>query len=310
MPDPLILKKGRDKSVRQGHPWIFSGAIATGLSSALGELHEVHSHQGELLGWAYAQNRSSIAARMISWGSTEPLAKLHQSAKDAIELRRNWFAGANTTGIRLVNGEGDFLPGLVVDRYADCLVVQSTTLGMDLLLDDLLPTMMTETGAQRVLNKSIASARKSEGLTSVQKWMKGSPSPKIAFQEYGLHFLAEVEDGQKTGFFLDQREMRKRVQELAKERKILNCFSYSGAFSIAALAGQAQHVTSVDVSDKALTTLHEHLQLNSLPQEASSSVQADVFEYLRSASLDFDLVILDPPAFAKKRQDVISACRG
>ncbi len=307
---PIILRPGKDKAVRQGHPWIFSGAIATDLEKAAGDLRPVHDSSDRLLGWGYFNSKCSIAGRMVSFGPSDPLAAIADNVGKAVALRHRLLDGSQTTGYRVINGEGDFLPGIIVDRYDSVLVVQVSTLGMTLLQEDIINQLVNELGVTSVLEKSTMGARGEEGLEPIQRWLHGAPVAKVVFCENGLQYIADLVDGQKTGFFLDQREMRQQVRALAKDRRVLNCFSYSGAFSVAALAGGAKETTSVDISSKAIDLAQEHITLNGFKADQQQFIAADVFEYLRRGSLDYDLVILDPPAFVKRRSDVVKACRG
>lgn len=310
MTKPIILHPGKDKAARQGHPWIFSGAIAAGLGKAAGELRPVHDSKDQLVGWGYFNSRCSIAGRMVSFGPGDPMQALTRHVDRAIAMRRAFFAGSETTGYRVINGEGDFLPGLVVDRYDDVLVVQVSTLGMTHLLGNIVDQLKSQLGVTRVFEKSTMGARSEEGLEPVQGWLCGTPVSKVPFCENGLRFVADIVEGQKTGFFLDQRQMRQQVRELTKGKRVLNCFSYSGAFSIAALVGEAVTTTSVDISQKAIDLVKEHVLLNGFNANEQQFIAADVFEFLRQGHLDYDLVILDPPAFVKRRSDVVKACRG
>ena len=224
----------------------------------------------------------------------------------------------DTDGYRLVNAEGDFLPGLVVDRYGAVLSVQATTEGTQRARDLWLPALVEHAPGATILQRNDLASRKGEGLPLEDEVLHGGPVPaRAAFREHGLNFVAELAGGQKTGFFLDQRENRHLVRGLAAGQRVLNLFSYSGAFGVAALAGGASRVVHVDVSASALDLARENHRANGQrvdePDAPAATVCADVFEDLRArvaAGETWDLVVTDPPAFAKRRGDVERACRG
>lgn len=306
--DRVVLRPGKEKSLRQQHPWIFSGAIATGGKGRAGELLPVYSSQGELLGTGYFNTRSSIIGRMVSFDARSPYEVVQENVRKAIALRRQVLS-ADITGYRLINGEGDFLPGLIVDLYGTVAVLQIGTLGMERLRPLLIDFLKQELPLTAIYEKSTLASRAEEGLEEESGWLFGLPTAQIEMKEYGLRYWVEPEFGQKTGFFLDQREMRQLIQKHAHGRSVLNCFSYTGAFSIAALAGGAQQALSVDSSAKALALASAHAQLNGFAKRHQVE-EADVFHYLRHAPISQNLIILDPPAFAKRRTDVVQACRG
>ncbi|MDP1836270.1 MAG: class I SAM-dependent rRNA methyltransferase [Chlamydiales bacterium] len=309
MSKKITLRPGKDKAVRQGHPWIFSGAIASGLEVSNGDLAQVFSASGDLLGSGYFNTKGSIAGRMLTFDARDPIEALIENIRNAIWLR-SALIQSDTTGYRLINGEGDFIPGLIVDKYDQTLVLQVSTKGMANLRDVVVKTLQEELHPKSIYEKSVMPSRADEGLSPSEQWLFGEPTPRVPFIENGLHFIANVVEGQKTGFFLDQRDMRGLVRERAKDRRVLNCFCYSGAFSVAAMAGGAKSVTSVDISQNAVDLAREHVALNNLDADQHEFIVADVFDYLRKSDMNYDLVILDPPAFSKKRHDVVQACRG
>jgi 23S rRNA (cytosine1962-C5)-methyltransferase len=247
---------------------------------------------------------------MLCFDGTDPVEALRKNVERAVALRRTWVASSETTGYRVINGEGDFIPGLIVDVYDKVWVVQVSTKGMALLRDQVLEMLRAHLPVDRIYEKSIMPSRQEEGLPPTENWLLGEPRALAPFLEHGMRFMAAVVDGQKTGFFLDQRAMRARVRGLASGRRVLNCFCYSGAFSVAALFGGAQQVTSVDISEAAIALTKEHIELNGFETTSHRCVAGDVFDFLRTEPLDYELVILDPPAFCKKKQDVVPACRG
>jgi 23S rRNA (cytosine1962-C5)-methyltransferase len=306
----VILKKGRDKAIRNRHHWIFSGAVGRLPELEPGEILPVRSDEGELLGHAYFNPRSTIIGRMLSFGETPPLEAVESSLDGALALRAGLLLTGETNACRLVHGEGDGLPGLVVDRYADILVVQLATLGMERLKPRIVGWLTEKVSPRGIYEQSRLPTRREEGLGDVEGWLSGEPVEEVEIRENGLRFLVEIAGSQKTGFFLDLRAMRGLVASLAKGRRVLNCFSYTGAFSVAALAGGAVSADSVDSSRPAMELARRNFALNGLPVAGHSFTVEDVFEYLRRADATYDLVILDPPAFAKRRVDVVRACRG
>mgnify|MGYP001059033014 CR=1 FL=1 len=306
----VVLKPGRDKAVRNRHHWIFSGAIRSLPDFEDGAVLPVRSSSGDLLGHGYFNRRSSIAGRMIGFGAEPPEAALRGSVGRAVALRAGLFDPASTNAFRLVNAEGDGLPGLVADLYGDVLVVQVATLGMERLKPIVLEALTAAVRPRSVLERSALPARREEGLPDAEALLAGEPVEKVSILEDGVPFRVGLASGQKTGFYLDQRESRKLVRSLARGRRVLNAFSYTGSFSVCALLGGAARADSVDASAQAIALARENFELNGLPPGAGAFTTADVFEFLREPALDHDFIILDPPAFAKKRADVVAACRG
>ncbi len=299
----VVLKPGKEKSLLNRHPWIFSGAIATRPCHKPGEIFPVYSSLNKLLGHAYFHPENSIAGRMLNFTDQQPLDSVRTAIDQAIALRNHLVP---ESGRRLVNAEGDGLPGLIVDQYGDILVLQIHTAGMELLKGAVVEHLIQTLQPKTIYEKSVSPARHQEGLSETRTLLYGSETPEVTITEHGVSYIVQPLEGQKTGFFLDQREMRKTVLNLAKDKKVLNCFSYTGGFSLAALKGGACHVTSVEISADACALAARH----TVDLSKHSIVQADVFEYLRDNPLSFDLVILDPPAFAKKRSDLETASKG
>lgn len=300
------LKPGKEKPLLNRHHWIFSGAIDVLPSFDPGAILSVESSQGVLLGHAYFNRASSIIGRMIAFGEDEPLEAIERAIKDAIQLRKSLFK-EQTTAYRLINAEGDGLPGLIVDVYGNVLVIQISTLGMERLKLTVLRILQEELCPEAILEKSLSPSRKEEGLAPFQGVLLGEIPNPLTILENGLKFEVDPEKGQKTGFFLDQREMRAYVGRISKGKKVLNVFAYTGGFSVYALAGGALSVDSVDISKEAMALAEKNCSMNGFK---SNCFAEDAFEFLRASPLDYDLVILDPPAFAKKAKDVVQACRG
>lgn len=307
----VTLKPGKEKPLRQRHHWIFSGAVASIPLCEDGGCLPVHSHSGEHLGWGYFNRKAKIVGRMLSFDHTLPQDAVKQHLVQAIALRKQLFSDQQTTAYRLVNGEGDLLPGLIVDRYEDFLVVQLSTLGMVKMRSFIVDCLREMLSSKGIYEKSLLPSRKEEGLKEEQGVLFGEKPPEyVEVLENGLRFFVSIEQGQKTGFFLDHREMRQWVRSLAQGKRVLNCFAYTGGFSIYAGAGGASLVDSVDISKSAVEVGERNWMLNGLFAGKGRFIAADVFDFLRQRPLDYDLVILDPPAFAKRQKDVVPACRG
>ncbi len=305
----VILHPGKEKPIRQRHHWIFSGAIQSFPDFENGGILAVRDSQGNHLGYAYFNRHCSLAGRMISFGSEQPEEALEKSLERAIKLREIFF-GRQTNAYRLVNGEGDNLPGLVIDRYNDILVIQITTLGMEKLKPWILERLIGRLKPRSIFERSIAPARQEEGLKDFEAWVYGEATFSTEITESGARFTIDFTQPQKTGFYLDQREMRALVRQLAEGRKVLDCFSYTGGFSVNALAGGASQVELVETSAYSLALAQKNLEQNGFSSNYYKLHNDDVFAFLRQAKIDSDFIILDPPAFAKKRNDVIRACRG
>lgn len=305
------LKPGKDKPIRNRHHWIFSGAIAQLPEFTNGECLQVCASTGEKLGWGYFNQKTMISGRMLSFGEQLPEEALYQQLESAVAMRRSLFDDQTTNAYRLINGEGDLLPGLIVDRYRDVLVVQISTLGMQRFRSQIVEWLVKKLSPKSIYEKSLLPSRKEEGLHDEQGALFGDvPASGVEILENGLRFSVSILHGQKTGFFLDHREMRQQVRSLASGKRVLNCFAYTGGFSIYAAAGGAVAVDSVDISAPAMQMAERNMELNGLSSSEHHFYAADVFEFLRERPLDYDLVILDPPAFAKRQKDVVSACRG
>lgn len=315
----LILKPGREKSLLHRHPWLFSGAVARLKGDAqAGDTVRLYSANGEFLALAAYSPHSQIIARVWSWNEQEEIGPefFRRRLNRAMEARRlgGMVQTAKTNALRLVYAESDGLPGVVVDRYADLLVLQLLTVGADRWREALVAALIEQTGLERIYERSDAEVRSLEGLPPVCGPRCGGDFPlQVLIHEHGLRFWVDVAKGHKTGFYLDQRENRCRVRALAAGREVLDCFCYTGSFTANALAGGAAQVTAVDSSGEALRLARENIALNDLPLERVSLVEGDVFQVLRSyrdARRSFDLIILDPPKFAPTAALAQKAARG
>lgn len=306
----VVLKPGREKALRQHHHWIFSGAVERLPSFQDGDFQPVYSASGELMGTGYFNRRSGIVGRMVSFDATPPLDAINHNLNEALKFRRQWFDLQFTNAFRLINGEGDGIPGLILDVYDQVVVLQSSTKGIDRLKPWIIEWINTHLKPEIIYEKSLLPSRREEGLQDVQGYLKGEERSIVSFKENGLLFNLCLEKSQKTGFFLDHREMRLWIRHLAKGKRVLNAFSYTGGFSVNALAGGAKSVDSVDISSEAIEAAKKNIALNGENPEAHQFFCEDVFLFLRQRDLPYDLVILDPPAFAKKHKDIVPGCRG
>ena len=305
---PIVLKAGREKSVLARHPWIFSGAVQVLPSFEDGSILAVLSSEQILLGYGYFNKKSQIIGRMLSFGEQNPLEALKEYIRKSIELRKTLCT--NTNALRLVNAEGDFCPGLIIDQYDTTCVIQISTLGMERLKGFIVETIKEYLAPSWIFELSTSAARREEGLTSIKQTLYGEPKESILVYEGSLKFYVDPMKGQKTGFFADLRQMRFLVSDLSKGRRVLNCCSYTGAFSCHALAGKATFCTSLDISEEALVRVAQHMELNGFDKSQHAEVHEDLFAFLEKDSLAYDLVILDPPAFAKRKADCKKAARG
>lgn len=306
----VVLKPGRDKAIRHRHHWIFSGAVRDMPDFEDGTVLPVRAADGELLGHGYFNRKSSITGRMVSFGEEPPETAIRRSLDRALALRARYFDPAVTNARRLINAEGDGLPGLVADLYDDVLVLQVATLGMERLKPLVVGHLAAALRPRAVYERSDLPARREEGLGDVEALLAGEAVERVRILEGGIPYWVVLTSGQKTGFYLDQRESRRLVRECAAGRRVLNMFAYTGSFSVCALLGGAVRADSVDSSAPAMALAQENFELNGLPADAGLFFTADVFEFLREPALDHDFIILDPPAFAKKRTDVVAGCRG
>lgn len=311
----LVLKPGREKSLVRRHPWVFSGAIARveGGPQA-GETVIIKSAGGDSLAIASYSPASQIRARVWSWGEDElPGAELFQKRlQRAVEMRQPLLSQTNAA--RLVHAESDGIPGLVVDRYADVLVVQFLSCGVEHWRDVIIQLLAELPGINTVYERSDAEVRDLEGLPQRIGLVSGkSPSDLVQIVENDLKYDVAIARGQKTGFFLDQRSNRLALRRLAAGKQVLDCFSFTGGFAINALAGGAASVTLVESSNDSLALAEGNLQLNGFGKGQYDLLETDVFTQLRKfrdEDRKFDLVVLDPPKFAPTRKQVKRAARG
>ena len=312
----VTLKPGREKSLRRRHPWVFSGAIeAVEPEPRAGETVEVRSADGAPLALAAWSPISQIRARAWSFdrGVGIDAAFLRQRIAGAIALREALPAARHTNALRLVHAESDGLPGLIVDRYADVLVAQFLSAGAEFWREAILDALVDLTRCEAIFERSDAQVRTLEGLAPRAGFVRGEHAAgRVAIHEHGLQFRVDVAAGQKTGFFLDQRENRQRVRALAAGRSVLDGFCYTGGFALAALAGGAHSVVAVDSSAAAIGIAYENLTANPFDASRTRFEVADVFAYLRALrdrAAQFDMIVLDPPKFAPTAAQAENAAR-
>ena len=314
----VILKRDRDRAVRLRHPWIFSGAIKSIDDSAVdGAVVEVYASDGQWLARGYLNRRSQICIRLCTWDPEEILdtAFWRKHLIQAVSGRADLESEPSVTAYRLVNAESDGLPGLIVDRYGEWLVLQALTRGADVtkgeiasILWDVVPDV------QGIFERSDVDVRQKEGLDLCKGPLMGSEPPELVeILENGHRFLVDIRDGHKTGFYLDQRENRQRFSGYCAGAEVLNAFSYTGAFGTYALSGNARNVVNIDTSAAALEVARKVAELNGYDQMQIEYREADVFAELRrfrGEKRSFDVVVLDPPRFALSRSHVKKAARG
>jgi 23S rRNA (cytosine1962-C5)-methyltransferase len=309
----LHLKAGREKSAVNKHPWIFSGAIQKMQTAAEGDIIEVQSANKEVIGYGFYSAESQISCRMFQWSRKpadfESPAYWTAKMKNAMLLRNTLIDRNKTNSYRLLHAEGDFFPGLIVDIYNELAVVQFLIEGTARRKEMIIKCIQS-LGFSNIYARASASSKDQQDSIERAGWMSGELGSPLTVTENGLKFQVDFIRGQKTGFFLDQRDNRLVLQKLAKGRTVLNAFSYTGGFSVYAAAGEAKEIHSLDISTDAVKMAQENVFLN-FPQASHKGIVKDCFEYLRGMENDlYDLIVLDPPAFAKNKHTVDKAARG
>jgi 23S rRNA (cytosine1962-C5)-methyltransferase len=311
----LTLKPGREDPVQRRHPWIFSGAVQrVSDDPEPGETVRVLDQHGAFLAWAAYSPASQIRARIWTWTREERVTRELIGKRLEASLRAREALALEGDSRRLVHGESDGLPGLIVDQYNRVLVVQLLSAGVEARREEILELLQDLVDPDSIYERSDAEVRSLEGLDREHGLVRGAPLPeKLVIAESGRRYHVDVVRGHKTGFYLDQRENRSLVQALSAGKQVLDCFCYTGGFSAAALAGGAEAVTGVDASAEALEKARENLALNDLPVERADFIEGDVFQVLRTQrdrARSYDLVILDPPKFAPTSSHAQQAARG
>jgi len=312
MSNKVILKANRDKPLRQKHPWVFSGALDR-IDAAIvdGEVVDVVTSQGEFLARGYLNRKSQIAVRVLTWNEQEAIDEGFWARHLGVAI--SWRVMGEHEARRLVNAESDGLPGLVVDRYGEWLILQSLTLGSEKFKPIIVQQLNKILRPAGVYERSDVDVRQKEGLPQTSGVLAGEEPPdRVEVEENGYRYLVDVKRGHKTGFYLDQRENRKKIQAYVDNAEVLNLFSFSGGFAVSALKAGAKSVVNVDSSADALQLAKENLRLNSFSTIDTDFVEADVFSYLRQLRAEqrmFDVIIADPPKLAQSQSQIERAAR-
>ena len=310
----IRLREGKERSLLRRHPWVFEGSVAKGRADA-GETVRVEAHDGRFLAWAAFSPTSQIRVRAWSFDEAQRIdeAFFAQRVQRAVALRAR--LGVASNGVRLVHGEADGLPGLIVDRYGDVLCAQFLSAGTERWREAIADALMASTGAARLYERSDSGVRNLEGLAPRTGWLRGEGASEVVIDEHGWQLTLDVASGHKTGYYLDQRDNRALFATLVRQlgcRRVLNCYAYTGGFSVAALAGGAAEVTSVDSSAPALERARAHVRLNGFDEARHTAQDADVNAFLREslkAGRRFDAIVLDPPKFAPSAAHADRAAR-
>jgi 23S rRNA (cytosine1962-C5)-methyltransferase len=310
----IKVREGKERSLQRRHPWVFQGSIGSGRADS-GETVRVESPDGTFLAWAAYSPESMIRARAWSFDEAERIdaSFFQRRIEQAIALRARLPIASD--GLRLIHGEADGLPGLVVDRYADVLCAQFLASGVERWKKTIADLLLKATGLTRLYERSDASVRGLEGLPEVTGWLRGEGPTEVAIREHDWTLTLDVAEGHKTGYYLDQRDNRKLFADTVRHfgcRRVLNCYSYTGGFSVAALAGGAEHATSVDSSAPALARASAHVERNGFDAARHDTLDADVNQTLRQhleQGRRYDAIVLDPPKFAPTASHAERAAR-
>jgi 23S rRNA (cytosine1962-C5)-methyltransferase len=307
------LKPGREKTLLRGHPWIFSGALQNHPSAAeAGTIVRVDSHAGKPIAWGFYHPKTDIAVRCFSWNPNKEIDDhfWERQLDNAIRLRER-VVPPETDAYRLINSEGDGFPGLIADRYGNHLVISVQTTGMEKIREPLIRLFQERLRVAAIYERSEGQARRIEGLENRIGWTAGTPDDSpVQIRENGLIFFVDIVSGQKTGFFLDQRTNREIVASVCPGKIVLNCFSYTGGFSVYCIRAGAKKVISVETSQAANEKARQNLSANGFSELQHPIVAEDVFSFLRETRKPVDVIVLDPPAFAKSKHEIKAAARG
>jgi 23S rRNA (cytosine1962-C5)-methyltransferase len=312
----IKLKKGKEKAVLQRHPWVFSGALDQIKGKpANGDVVKVVSSTTEFLAYGYFNDQSRVAVRLLEWDENQTIDErwYTQKIEQAIHSRSHLLRNKDTNAYRLIFSEADFLPGLIVDQYADFLSVQILSSGIEKAKETIIKVLVKLLQPKGIFDRSDATARTHEGITAENGLLWGeAPATFIAVKENGITYHINIAEGQKSGFYCDQRDNRQLLASYAPGKTVLDCFSYSGGFTLNAFKNGATAVTSVDSSALAIETLKQNISLNKFDKKKHTSIQSDVNKQLRifkDEGAKFDIVILDPPKFAPSRSALDRAAR-
>ena len=312
MPNKISLKANRDKPLRHKHPWVFSGAIdRSEAASADGDVVDIVTSQGEFLARGYLNRQSQIAVRVLTWDEGEAIDEGFWARRLGPAMA--WRVMGDHEARRLVNAESDGLPGLVVDRYGEWIILQALTLGIEKFKPIIVQQLHAILRPAGIYERSDVDVRQKEGLPQARGVLTGvEPPDRVEIDEHGYRYLVDVKRGHKTGFYLDQRENRRKIQAYVDRAEVLNLFSFSGGFAVSALKAGAKSVVNVDSSADALQLARENLRLNNLNVNEADFVEADVFSYvrqLRAEQRTFDVIIADPPKLAQSQSQLERAAR-
>jgi 23S rRNA (cytosine1962-C5)-methyltransferase len=312
----IRLKKGKEKAVRQLHPWVFSGAIEAFKGNPLdGEIVRLCDHEEKFMAYGFYNSQSRVAVRLLEWNEEIEIDESwwRNKIKKSVNLRADLLSSNETDTCRLIFSEADFLPGLIVDKYGDFLSVQLLTSGIENIKDIVLHELQNLLKPAGIFDRSDTSSRSHEGLEASFGKLYGVDPPEfVTIKENGIRYDVNIAEGQKSGFYCDQRDNRKLVAQYAKNKRILDCFCYSGGFTLNALQGGASEVVSVDSSALALETLKQNIVLNGMEAKQHVAIQSDVNKQLRifkEQNQKFDFIILDPPKYAPSRSALTKAAR-
>jgi 23S rRNA (cytosine1962-C5)-methyltransferase len=309
----IKLKPGREKSLINRHPWVFSGAVQKMPEAKSGEIVKIVGHKDDFLGYGFFSKKSQITCRIFEFQEKDSLiqddfAYWKRKIDSAYELRKEQVIKKNTNTYRLLHAEGDFFPGLIIDVYNDTAVVLILIKGVENLIPHIVASMK-DLGFNKIYLRNTGANKEIENLTFQSGWAGEEGEMNVEVVENGVRFKVNVVEGQKTGFFIDQRDNRELLGRLSKGKKILNTFCYTGGFSAYAIKEGASEVHSVDISAEAVRLCDENIQLNN-PNSNHQSFVADCFDFLRKMKEQYDIIILDPPAFAKNAHAVNQAAKG
>jgi len=311
----IVLKKGKEKAALQRHPWVFSGALEKVKGKPEdGDVVKVFAFDKEFLAYGYFNGNSRVAVRLLEWDETQTInAAWYQNRLKQAIASRQFILSEETNTCRLVFSEADFLPGLIVDKYANFLSLQILSSGIEKVKTEIVEILKKELNPTGIFDKSDATARGHEGLPIENGLLWGENPPEfLEVKENGIAYNINIAEGQKSGFYCDQRDNRKILASYTKDKKVLDCFSYSGGFSLNSLANGATSITSVDSSALALETLRQNVELNKFDVDKVTAIQSDVNKQLRAFKESgelFDVIVLDPPKYAPSRSALDRAAR-
>lgn len=308
----VILRRKSKENIRPLHPWVYKSDIESVEGNpAPGDVVCVRSPKKNIIGYGYINRASEIAVRLLGRDELRLDADyFSQRIRIALDYRKKWISGTNA--YRVVHSEGDFLPGLIIDRYADTVVVQFLTLGMDIRRDIILEAIEEVIKPKGVYERSDVNVRKHESLELRKGWIAGEGATEVQIEENGVRYIVDIETGHKTGFYLDQRENRRLISDYAAGKDVLDCFSYSGSFAVAAAVAGARSVIGIDASEDAVTLAGRNAELNNCSGKCRFQA-GNVFDELKKYDAErrrYDVIFLDPPSFTKSKASVDEAYRG